>query len=402
MNVSIYDDSTNDSCDRLGNCTGYQDYDRDESFGVYFLKELVPVALVYGVTLVVGLVGNLLIVYTVVSFRRMRTISNVFLASLATADLLVVCVCVPVKFIKLFSYSWTLGEFCCKFVHYFQNVSAICSVLTLTSMSVERYYAIMHPVKSRYQCTMSQARRVIIIIWLASFITAIPIIFAQIHLEVGERYRAYWCVRNWHQPWLWRAYELYMLLLLLVAPSMVMGFAYCSICHQLWVVVKDRASMSCGEMPGTDIPLKEIHPRNQFATNNKSPLRPKSKPALQKIESDNNTVKQVIKMLVAVVVLFIICWAPILISNVLTSFDVLDRLNYGYLKPMRTAFHLLSYFNSCINPCVYGFLSANFRSSFKTALASLLCRKRQKIQGDRGLSRTGTTLISYARSNYII
>ncbi|KFM57699.1 hypothetical protein X975_15952, partial [Stegodyphus mimosarum] len=46
-------------------------------------------------------------------------------------------------------------------------------------MSVERYYAIMHPVKSRYQCTMSQARRVILIIWFLSFITAIPIVFAQ-------------------------------------------------------------------------------------------------------------------------------------------------------------------------------------------------------------------------------
>lgn len=110
---------------------------------------------------------------------------------------------------------------------------------------------------------------------------------------------------------------------------------------------------------------------------------------------------QVIKMLVAVVVLFIVCWAPILINNLLTSFDLLDRLNYGYLKPMRTAFHLLSYFNSCINPCVYGFLSANFRNSFRTALVSLLCRNRQKIQGDRGLSRTGTTSMSYARSTFI-
>ncbi|KAG8159057.1 hypothetical protein JTE90_007567, partial [Oedothorax gibbosus] len=71
-----------------------------------------------------------------------------------------------------------------------------------------------------------------------------------IHLEVGERYRAYWCVRNWHQPWVWRAYEVYMLLLLLVVPSLVMGFAYCSICHQLWIVVKDRANMSCGEIRG--------------------------------------------------------------------------------------------------------------------------------------------------------
>ncbi len=41
--------------------------------------------------------GNGLIVYTVIHFRRMRTLSNVFLASLATADLLLIIVCVPVK-----------------------------------------------------------------------------------------------------------------------------------------------------------------------------------------------------------------------------------------------------------------------------------------------------------------
>ncbi|XP_054714774.1 QRFP-like peptide receptor [Uloborus diversus] len=395
--MTIYRDNWSDF--DISNSSGYPDYDRDESFSVYFLEELVPVAVIYGITLVVGLIGNLLIIYTVMSFKRMRTISNVFLASLATADLLVVLICVPVKFGQLFSYSWTLGEFCCKFVHYVQNVSAICSVLTLTSMSVERYYAIMHPVKSRYQCTMSQARRVIIVIWILSVLTAIPIVFAQIHLEVGERYRAYWCVRNWLQPWLWRLYEVYMMLLILIAPSAIMLFAYCNICHQLWIVVKDRASMASGEMPVTEIALKESHPRNQYSTESKQRL--KSKPMMQKLESDNTTVKQVIKMLVAVVVLFILCWAPILITNLLTAFDVLDRLNYGYLKPMRTAFHLMSYFNSCINPCVYGFLSVNFRNSFKAALLTCICGKRQKIREESRFSRTGTTSVSFARSTFI-
>ncbi|XP_015922792.1 QRFP-like peptide receptor [Parasteatoda tepidariorum] len=396
MNLSVFGENASD----FKNSSGYMDYDRDESFNMYFLDELIPVALVYGITLVVGLIGNILIIYTVVSFRRMRTISNVFLASLATADLLVVIICVPVKFGQLFSYSWALGEFGCKFVHYVQNVSAICSVLTLTSMSVERYYAIMHPVKSRYQCTMRQARRLIIVIWILSFVTAVPIIFAQIHIEVGERYKAFWCVRNWHQPWLWRSYEVYMMLLILIAPSLIMGFAYSKICHQLWIVMKDRASMVSGEMPGTEIALKETHPRNQFLTYNNSNVKMK-KPKLQKLEADNTTVKQVIKMLVAVVILFIICWGPILITNVLTSFDILDRLNYGYLKPMRTAFHLLSYFNSCINPCVYGFLSANFRNSFKAAFLTCMCGKTQKKRVQRALSRTGTTSVSYARSTFI-
>lgn len=39
---------------------------------------------------------------------------------------------------KLFSYTWTMGLFLCKAVHYMQSVSAICSVVTLTAMSIER------------------------------------------------------------------------------------------------------------------------------------------------------------------------------------------------------------------------------------------------------------------------
>ena len=73
-------------------------------------------------------------------------------------------------------------------------------------------------------------------------------------------------------------------------------------------------------------------------------------------------------MLVAVIVLFAICWAPTLIDNVLVAFEVLHQLHYGHLKYMRQAFVLMSYINSCINPIVYAFMSKNFRDSFKYAL----------------------------------
>ena len=73
-------------------------------------------------------------------------------------------------------------------------------------------------------------------------------------------------------------------------------------------------------------------------------------------------------MLVAVVLLFVICWSPYLIDNVLMSFDVLPAARTGRIKHMRIAFHLLSYVNSCINPFVYGFMSRNFRRGFEVAL----------------------------------
>ena len=46
--------------------------------------------------------------------------------------------CFMFQIAKLFSFTWEMGAFLCKSVHYMQSVSAICSVLTLTAMSVER------------------------------------------------------------------------------------------------------------------------------------------------------------------------------------------------------------------------------------------------------------------------
>ena len=79
-------------------------------------------------------------------------------------------------------------------------------------------------------------------------------------------------------------------------------------------------------------------------------------------------------MLVAVVLIFVICWGPIMINDLLVAFRVLDDLHEGELRPLRITFFLLSYFNSCTNPIVYAFMSRHFRNTFKSTLF-LLCRK---------------------------
>ncbi|XP_037287572.2 QRFP-like peptide receptor [Rhipicephalus microplus] len=371
-----------------------EDYDYEDSAWRFDLADLVPTAAVYGATLLLGLVGNLLIVYTVARFPRMRSISNLFLASLASADLLIVLLCVPVKFGQLFSYTWTLGEVGCKLLLYVQHVSMICSVLNLTFLSIERYYAVIHPVRSRYLCTFSQARRVIIFIWVAAFLTALPIIFVQVHVEMGVHRRAYWCMRDEASPGAWRSFEIYMLILVLCIPTLVMGYAYTKICAQLWMVVRERASLTTGSSVATEMTEKKPKKKTTFA--------PNGDPAggLKASRADEDTVRQVIKMLILVVCLFVLCWAPILILNVLTAFGGVATLNYSYLKPLRTCFHLLSYLNSCVNPLVYGFMSRSFRGSFREALIG--CMHPGSASPWRGatmrLSRTRTTSVSMGRS----
>ena len=59
--------------------------------------EIVPVGMVYGLTLILGVVGNTLVIVAIARNRRMQTVTNAFLTSLASADLLLVLLCVPVK-----------------------------------------------------------------------------------------------------------------------------------------------------------------------------------------------------------------------------------------------------------------------------------------------------------------
>jgi hypothetical protein len=78
---------------------GDEDYDYDETQSHYIFNwsELIPTLVVYGATMVIGIAGNSLIIFTICRYRRMKSTTNVFLASLASADLLLIIICIPVK-----------------------------------------------------------------------------------------------------------------------------------------------------------------------------------------------------------------------------------------------------------------------------------------------------------------
>ncbi|XP_035699736.1 prolactin-releasing peptide receptor-like [Branchiostoma floridae] len=98
----------------------------------------VPTILTYAVCFLLGTVGNVLVIFSVARFRRLRSTTNYLLGNLATADLLIVALCVPVKAAEFFLPSWQLGGFLCKATALLQFLSVICSVLTLTCISIER------------------------------------------------------------------------------------------------------------------------------------------------------------------------------------------------------------------------------------------------------------------------
>ncbi|CAM1324994.1 Uncharacterised protein r2_g3385 [Pycnogonum litorale] len=378
----------------------FYDYDPKDSFSAFNFVELVPTTVVYGLTFIFGFTGNVLIIFIVSRYQRMRTISNIFLASLAAADLLLIVTCIPVMLARLYSYTWTMGQFCCILVYYMQNLSTICSVLTLTAISLERFYAVIFPMKAKYTCTTRNTRIVIISVWFLSLILAIPVVFLQVHMPVGTRVSGFWCVPNWDNVPYWRIYEWYMLTLVLIIPFTVMSIAYLIICCKVWSVIKQRSGMSSQNKTQESYRLTVYRSSNN-AMDGKTRTRLTVPTSVMCTTSnkrvrdsdDQSTLKQVIKMLLAVVVLFLLSWAPLLVINLLTAYQILPELNIGIAKYLRITFRIMAYMNSCINPLVYGFMSKSFRDSIK-ATFRLVIQGRQSTRFSARSSRTRNMSLS--------
>lgn len=62
-----------------------------------FLIKLIVFVLIYLLTFLLGLIGNSLVIFSILTVNSLNNITNIFLISLATADLLLIIICVPMK-----------------------------------------------------------------------------------------------------------------------------------------------------------------------------------------------------------------------------------------------------------------------------------------------------------------
>ncbi|XP_012156610.1 neuropeptide SIFamide receptor [Ceratitis capitata] len=108
------------------------------------------VYLLYIPIFIFALLGNGIVCYIVQSTPRMRTVTNYFIANLAVGDILMTVFCIPFSFVSIFILKhWPFGTVLCNLVNYSQAVSVLVSAYTLVAISIDRYLAIMKPLKPR-------------------------------------------------------------------------------------------------------------------------------------------------------------------------------------------------------------------------------------------------------------
>lgn len=126
-----------------------------------------------------AIIGNLLIIFSVLIERKLRTVNNYFLVNLAIADLLVGCVDMPFFiYLSVNNGSWFLGHRLCDIYLSFEITCCAASVLNLLAISISRYMAVTSPMQFRAKIESRKRFMVVAaVIWFLAIAVGFPLAF---------------------------------------------------------------------------------------------------------------------------------------------------------------------------------------------------------------------------------
>lgn len=308
------------------------------------LGAVVATGVTLGLIIVFTLLGNCLVVLAVILFRRLRSVTNYFIVSLAVADLTVAVLVMPSSVLYLIEGRWRFGW---TFCHFWISCDVTCctaSILHLCLISIDRYLAITEPLT--YRTRMPKRRAILLItgVWSCSgAISFVPIYLGwfydpQRNSTVTNADGTSCLLHpNWKYAVVSSSTSFYL-------PLVVMAIVYA----QIFRVAKRQAE----EISFLEKSFRQKNPQKVSARLSKRSMRVRRE-------------SKAIKTLGTLMGLFCICWLPFFVMYLVTPFC-------GEGCPIdpevEAAVTWLGYCNSFINPCVYALMNKDFRNAFKKIL----------------------------------
>ena len=278
-----------------------------------------------------SLLGNFLVILIIFKIRGMRSTINYFILNMAASDVLFTVFVIPRVVSDLHSapFRWfvggVLGSFLCKLDFFIQDVSTAVSILSLVAIAVDRFYGVVFPMKAGLMSSGTFRRRILAATWFVSALFHLPYFYAY------KLYDDALCVYNW-SPFLDHektstVYFLIMSITLFFFPAIILIIVYSII-----IITLKRQ-----KFPGN----QSVKDKKRVAKRNRSVLR----------------------MVVAVVIVFICCWLPFNVSTYIALF------RWGSKFPCHASsiffwVVFIAYSNGCISPCLYFIFNENFRQGF--------------------------------------
>lgn len=280
---------------------------------------LLPILSVIGLDIIIG---NTLLMISIVRFRRLRTKTNIMVGNLALSDLLVGITVIPYEIVMITDKEFGFREYPCLWRQSLFTIILGAAMCSLICISVERYFAIVHPFIHIKRFTVKFLITTAICSWsFAAVIGILPVI-------------------GWNK---WKAGHV-------CDNRNVLFIEYNALVYLIYISI-----ITCNFIMFLKI-LKVVW---NHVGNSKSAV-------------DNNTgqkhqnrrQREIIKTkaMVMVLGLFVICWGPFLLYLIIELFFLQISLATNVLKAF---FRILGLLNSGINWIVYGAMNRHFRMAFK-------------------------------------
>ncbi|KAE8287817.1 Alpha-1B adrenergic receptor Alpha-1B adrenoreceptor [Larimichthys crocea] len=334
------------------------------------LSRAVPVGMVLASFIMFAIVGNILVILSVVCNRHLRIPTNYFIINLAIADLLLGTTVLPVSAtLEVLDY-WVFGRIFCDIWAAVDVLCCTASIMSLCVISIDRYIGVRYPLQYPMIVTEKRALLAMLGVWILAIVISIgPLLGWKQAPSKDDTV----CLIT-EEPF----YALFSSLGSFYIPLAVILAMYC----RVYIVAKrttknlEAGMMKERQEDSNELTLR-IHCRNQqiqdlCSTSKSRSSAGRSTLTVKLLKFSRE--KKAAKTLGVVVGMFILCWLPFFLALPIGSFN-------SSLRPPETFFKVifwLGYFNSCLNPIIYPCYSREFKQAF---IRILRCRWKRKRQG---------------------
>ncbi|XP_046730084.1 trace amine-associated receptor 1-like [Silurus meridionalis] len=301
----------------------------------YRLEVRILLYILFSTSSLITVIGNLLVIITVIHFRQLQTSTNYLVLSLAVADLLVGGIVMPPSMIRSVETCWYLGSTFCKIHSSLDVTVCTASIFNLCIISLDRYYAVCHPLLYHSKMTPTAIRFMIVVCWSISAAIGFGMIFLELNILGNEEfyYNTFLC-EGACTVFQAKTAAIVFPMLSFYIPAVIMLCVYVKIFR---AARRQARAIQC-----TNAQMKTDE----------------EKAGMSKSE------RKATKTLTIIVGVFLTSWVPFFICNCLDPFT-------GYSVPsvVFDVFLWVGYFNSTCNPIVYAFFYSWFRHAFRVILS---------------------------------
>ena len=295
--------------------------------------EKVGTTFAYCLIFIVSLAGNIVIGIIVYKTKPMRKPINFFIVNMAMSDLLFPIIVIPEVIQKLYTDSWLiggpLGQALCKLFYFLQGLSIAVSIQSLVLIAVDRFGAVVFPVRSPV-IRSRLCPLFILATWIVAIAVNSPELFVHKLVEYPE---GLFCENHWNEVFgESSSYENY-----IVSHVVVFVFIPLVLIAILYIIIylKLKSQKIPGEQSANAEQQRQKRERN------------------------------VLKMAIAIVLGFAVCWLPLAILWCILLFThTIQWSNCG----IRYVFYIVNFTsvgNSAINPCICLIMSRNYRNELR-------------------------------------